>query len=80
MIKKCIKAILTKMATLKRKPIMHGYRTSHGVDLNENGNFKEWKPIIHGYKHLDGGDLNEHENYKRDKQRYYLVDLLGWKH
>ena len=49
---------------------MHGYRTSHGG--------KEWKLIIHGYKKLHGGDLNENE--KRDKKRYYLVDLLGWKH
>ena len=68
------------MATLKRKPIMHGYRTSHGVDLNENGIFKEWKPIIHGYKKLDGCDLNENENYKKRWTRYYFVDLLGLKH
>ena len=64
----CIKArdkdILTKMAILKRKPIMHVYITSHG-DLNENDNFKKRKLIIHGYKNLQGGDLNENENYKK---------------
>ena len=60
---------------------MHGYITSHGGDLNENENFKDRELIIHGYKHLHWGDLNENENYKKIiKQRYYLVDLLGWKH
>ena len=43
---------------------MHGYRTSHGGDLNENDNFKDWKLIIHGYTNLHGADLNENENYK----------------
>ena len=38
---------------------MHGYRTSHGGDLNENDNFNLWKLIIHGYTILQGGDLNE---------------------
>ena len=56
---------------------MHGYRTSHGGDLNENDNFKVWKLIIHGYKKLHGGDLNENENYEIDQQRYYLFDLCG---
>ena len=28
---------------------MHGYRISHGGDLNENKHFKEWTLIIHGY-------------------------------
>ena len=41
------------------------WRISHGVDLNENGNVKEWKLIIHGYKKLHGGDLNENENYEK---------------
>ena len=49
---------------------MHGYRTSHGGDLNENKHFKAWTIIIHGYKKLQRGDLNEKENYikilKRD--------------
>ena len=44
---------------------MHGYRTSHGGDLNENKRFKMWKLIIHGYKKLHGGDLNENEHYKK---------------
>ena len=79
MIKKCIKAILTKMATLKRKPIMHGYRTSHGVDLNENGHVNEWKLIMYGYKKLHGAILTKMKSIKRDKV-YYFVDLLGWKH
>ena len=44
---------------------MHDYKTSHGGDLYENDNFKEWKRIIHDYKNLHGGDLNENENYKK---------------
>ena len=44
---------------------MHGYRTSHGGDLNENDNFKEWKLIIHDYKNVHGGDLDENEHYKK---------------
>ena len=57
---------------------MHDYRTSHVGDLIGNDNFEIWKLTIHGYKKLHGGDLNKNE--KRDKKRYYLVDLLGWKH
>ena len=30
---------LNEMVTFKGKPIMDGYRTSHGGDLNENDNF-----------------------------------------
>ena len=59
---------------------MHGYRTTHGGYLNESDNFKEWKLIIHGYKDLHGAILTKMKIIKRDKQRYYLVDLLGWKH
>ena len=44
---------------------MPGYITSHGGDLNENENIKEWKLIIHCYKKLHGGDLNENENYEQ---------------
>ena len=44
---------------------MHGYITSHGGDLNENENIKEWKLIIHCYKKLHEGDLNENENYEQ---------------
>ena len=57
----CIKAILTEVEIVKRILFMHGYRTSHGVDLNENGIFTERKPVIHGDEILDGGDLNENE-------------------
>ena len=59
----CIKTISTKIAIiiLKRKPIMYGYIISYRVDLNENGNFKEWKLIIHGYKNAHGDDLNEND-------------------
>ena len=73
----CIKAILTKMTILKMKPIMHGYRTSHGVDLNENENFNAWKLVIHGSKNLDRAILTKMKIIRRDKKRYYLVDLLG---
>ena len=38
---------------------MHGYRISHGDDLNETNKFNVWKLIIHGYNHLHGDDLNE---------------------
>ena len=48
---------------------MHGYRTSHGVDLNENGHVNEWKLIMYGYKKLHGGDLNENEHYKKRSKR-----------
>ena len=44
---------------------MHGYRTSHGGNLNENDKFQFWKLIIHDHKNMHGGDLNEHENYKK---------------
>ena len=40
---------------------MYGYIISYRVDLNENGNFKEWKLIIHGYKNAHGDDLNEND-------------------
>ena len=53
------------MVTFKGKPIMDGYRTSHGGDLNENDNFKDWTLIIHSYKNLHPGDLNKNENYKK---------------
>ena len=46
---------------------MHGSKTSHGGDPNENDNFKLRKLIIYGDKKFLvalGGDLNEHENYK----------------
>ena len=33
--KNCTKTVLTKMAIKEGKPIMHGYITSHGGDLNE---------------------------------------------
>ena len=29
---------------------------------------------------MHGGELNENEIITRDKKRYCLVDLLGWKH
>ena len=56
---------------------MHGYRTSHGGDLNENKTFKEWKLIIHCYKKLHGGDLNENENYER-RYNIYIIYLIFW--
>ena len=59
---------------------MHGYRTSHGGDLNENDNFKVWKLIIHGYTICMGAILTKMKIIKRDKLRHHLVDLLGWKH
>ena len=59
---------------------MHGCITSHGGDLNENDNFKKWTLFIHGYTNLHGAILTNLKIIKRDKQRYYLVDLLGWKH
>ena len=51
---------------------MHGYRTTHGGDLNESDNFKEWKLIIHGYKDLHGAILTKMKIIKRDKQGYYF--------
>ena len=62
------------------KTIMHDYRTSHGGDLDENDNFKLWKLIIHGYQNCTGAILTKMKIIKIDTQRYYLVDLLGWKH
>ena len=56
---------------------MLDHRISHGGDLNENDNFKEWKLIMHGYKHLYGAILTKMKIVKRDKKIYYLVDLLG---
>ena len=49
-------------------------------DLNENNNFKAWQLIIHGYRNCMGAILTKLKNIRRDKQRYDLVDLLGWKH
>ena len=59
---------------------MHGYITSHGGDLNENKHFKMRKLIIYGYKKCMAAILTKIQIIKRDKKRYYLVDLLGWKH
>ena len=42
---------------------MLDHRISHGGDLNENDNFKEWKLIMHGYRISHGGDLNENDNF-----------------
>ena len=50
------------MAIIEGKSIMHGYRTSHVGDLNENDNFNLCKLIIHGYTNLHGDDLIENEN------------------
>ena len=57
--KKCVKAILTKIASLKGKPLMHGYITSHAGNLNENDKFKIWELIIHGYKICMGAILTK---------------------
>ena len=48
----------------------------------KNDNCKFWKPIIHGYKNLHGGISTKMKitNMKTNEERYYLVDLLGWKH
>ena len=47
---------------------MHGYRTSHGGDLNENKTFEEWTLIIHGYKICMGAILTKMKIMKRDKK------------
>ena len=59
---------------------MHDYKASHAGDLNETDNLKMWKLIIHGYKKCMGAILTKMKNINRDKQRYYLGDLFGWKH
>ena len=51
---------------------MHGYRTSHGGDLNENKTFEEWKLIIHGYKICMGAILTKNEHYKKRSKRYII--------
>ena len=58
---------------------MHGYRTPHGSDLNENGMFKVRKLIIHGYKNLHGVILTK-MNILKEIKEIFLVDLLGWNH
>ena len=50
---------------------MHGYRTSHGGDLNINKTFKEWKLTIHGCNKLHGAILTKMKIMKRD-QKYIL--------
>ena len=47
---------------------MHGYRISHGCDLNENDNIQEWQLIVHGYKKLHGAILTKMKIIKRDKK------------
>ena len=54
------------------QPLLHGYRISHGDDLNENGNFKVQKLIIRGYKTMRGGDLNENKQYKNRLNKYII--------
>ena len=61
------KANLTKIAFLKGKPIMHGYRISHGAILTKMTILQEetnntWLQKLHG------GDLNENENYEEKKK------------
>ena len=59
---------------------MHGYRTSHGGDLNENDNVTSVEINNTWLQQIVWGDLNENKNHKIYKRRYYLIDLLGWKH
>ena len=40
MVRKMYHGYLNENCNLKRKPIMHGYRISHGGDLNEIDNLK----------------------------------------
>ena len=57
---------------------MHGYRISHGGDLNETDNFNFWKLIIHfiGYTILHWAISTKMKIMKRDKNIFHLVDLL----
>ena len=42
------------------------FETPHGIDINENNNFKNKKLFMHGYKILHEGDSNENEKFKKN--------------
>ena len=52
---------------------MHGYRTSHGGDLNENTNFIMWRLIRDGYKNSHGAILTKINIMKREKNILILL-------
>ena len=41
--------------------------TPHGIDINENNNFKNKKLFMRGYKILHEGDSNENEKFKKNE-------------
>ena len=51
----------------------------HSETDRGTNNFKDWKLIIHDYRNCMEAILTKLKNIRRDKQRYDLVDLLGWK-
>ena len=66
--------------TIKRETTHAWLQNFTWGDLNEHNIFKVWKLIIHGYTICMGAILTKMKNITTDKQIYYLVNLLGWKH
>ena len=59
---------------------MNGSRTSHGAILTKMTILMCEKYSYMVTQICMGAILTNLKIKKRDKQRYYLVDLLGWKH
>ena len=55
---------------------MHGSKSLHGGDLNENDNFKMGKLVMHVYIILYGDDLNENGNFHERKLVMHVYTIL----